>query len=186
MQGAIDILERLVGFASVSARSSAVSRLARNNSFSGSPCIIRQSSGASILDRTSGMPIRTLEPGEVLVSQGTTGGDLFILEHGRLLIERDHVTITTISIPGALIGELSVLLLRPTTATVRAEVETRVRVIADARAAGARVLKEPQRAAWGGYHAYFADPSGFRWEVAHNSGLRMATDGTVLIGPVDD
>lgn len=80
------------------------------------------------------MPIRTLEPGEVLVSQGTTGGDLFILEHGRLLIERDHVTITTISIPGALIGEMSVLLLRPTTATVRAEEETRVRVIADARA----------------------------------------------------
>lgn len=57
--------------------------------------------------------------------------------------------------------------------------------IADARAAGATVLKEPQRAAWGGYHAYFADPSGFRWEVAHNSGLRVEADGTVVLGPVD-
>jgi len=58
-------------------------------------------------------------------------------------------------------------------------------VIADARAAGATVLKEPQRAAWGGYHAYFADPSGFRWEVAHNAGLRVAADGTVVMGPVE-
>ena len=58
-------------------------------------------------------------------------------------------------------------------------------VITDARSAGATVLKEPQRAAWGGYHAYFADPSGFRWEVAHNSGLRVEADGTVAIGPVE-
>lgn len=34
-----------------------------------------------------------------------------------------------------------------------------------ARAAGARILKEPQRAAFGGYHGYFADPDGHRWEV---------------------
>ncbi|WP_212732823.1 VOC family protein [Streptomyces sp. TP-A0874] len=33
-----------------------------------------------------------------------------------------------------------------------------------ARVAGATVLKEPQRAAFGGYHGYFADPDGHRWE----------------------
>jgi CRP-like cAMP-binding protein len=86
-----------------------------------------------ILERTSGKPVRILQPGEVLVAQGAAGGDLFILEHGRLLVERDHVTLTTISIPGALIGEMSVLLLRPASATVRAEIETRVRTIPDAR-----------------------------------------------------
>jgi uncharacterized protein len=35
-------------------------------------------------------------------------------------------------------------------------------------AAGARVLKPAQATEWGGYHAYFADPDGHAWEVAHN------------------
>lgn len=52
-----------------------------------------------------------------------------------------------------------------------------------ARAAGAAILKEPQRAAFGGYHAYFADPQGFRWEVAHNPHWRIAADGTVSLTP---
>jgi predicted lactoylglutathione lyase len=40
--------------------------------------------------------------------------------------------------------------------------------IATAEAAGARVLKPAQATEWGGYHAYFADPDGHAWEVAHN------------------
>ena len=40
--------------------------------------------------------------------------------------------------------------------------------IATAQAAGARVLKPAQATEWGGYHAYFADPDGHAWEVAHN------------------
>ncbi len=42
-------------------------------------------------------------------------------------------------------------------------------VLALARAAGAGVA-EPQRRDWGGYTGYFADPDGFRWEVATNPG----------------
>jgi uncharacterized protein len=40
--------------------------------------------------------------------------------------------------------------------------------IASAAAAGADVLKPAQATDWGGYHAYFADPDGHVWEVAHN------------------
>jgi catechol 2,3-dioxygenase-like lactoylglutathione lyase family enzyme len=58
-------------------------------------------------------------------------------------------------------------------------------VVGQFEAAGATVLKAPQRAAFGGYHAYVEDPSGLRWEVAHNPGLRVHPDGTVTIGPVD-
>ncbi|MFD5475635.1 VOC family protein [Streptomyces sp. NPDC127105] len=54
-----------------------------------------------------------------------------------------------------------------------------------ARAAGATVLKEPQRAAFGGYHAYFADPDGHRWEVCHNPGWSVADDGTVTLTAVE-
>ncbi|URM92259.1 VOC family protein [Streptomyces sp. MRC013] len=63
-----------------------------------------------------------------------------------------------------------------------AEVDAAVR---RARAAGATVLKEPQRAAFGGYHGYFADPDGHRWEVCHNPGWSVADDGTVTLAPVD-
>jgi catechol 2,3-dioxygenase-like lactoylglutathione lyase family enzyme len=41
-------------------------------------------------------------------------------------------------------------------------------VIELARKADATIVKEPQKAFWGGYHAYFADPDGYYWEVAHN------------------
>lgn len=41
-------------------------------------------------------------------------------------------------------------------------------VIAAARAAGAEILREPFDAPWGGHIAYFADPDGHVWEVAHN------------------
>jgi len=33
---------------------------------------------------------------------------------------------------------------------------------------GGRIVKPGQRAEWGGYSGYFADPDGFLWEVAWN------------------
>ena len=51
---------------------------------------------------------------------------------------------------------------------------------------GAEILKEPQKAAFGGFHGYFADPDGFRWEVATNPGWSVASDGTVSIGPIEN
>jgi uncharacterized protein len=41
-------------------------------------------------------------------------------------------------------------------------------VIAAARAAGAEILREPYDAPWGGHIAFFADPDGHVWEIAHN------------------
>ena len=37
-----------------------------------------------------------------------------------------------------------------------------------AETAGATLLKPPSEVFWGGYHAYFADPEGHIWEIAHN------------------
>lgn len=42
-------------------------------------------------------------------------------------------------------------------------------VLALAASIGAEV-HGPQQRAWGGYTGYFADPDGFRWEVATNPG----------------
>ncbi|MFE5209488.1 VOC family protein [Streptomyces sp. NPDC056600] len=57
--------------------------------------------------------------------------------------------------------------------------------MARAGAAGAEVLKPAQRAAFGGYHGYFADPDGHRWEICHNPGWSVAEDGTVSLTAVD-
>lgn len=51
--------------------------------------------------------------------------------------------------------------------------------LAHAEAAGAKIIKPAQRADFGGFHGYFADPSGFRWEVVHAPGIEFAEDGTV-------
>lgn len=43
-------------------------------------------------------------------------------------------------------------------------------VLATARAAGADPVHDARRRDWGGYTGYFADPDGYRWEIAHNPG----------------
>ena len=43
-------------------------------------------------------------------------------------------------------------------------------VLADARAAGATEVADAVEREWGGYTGYFADPDGFRWEIAVNPG----------------
>ena len=63
--------------------------------------------------------------------------------------------------------------------------EDEVRAALDAAvAAGGRIVKAAQRAAFGGYHGYFADVDGFLWEVATNSGWVEAADGSVTLGPI--
>ena len=55
-------------------------------------------------------------------------------------------------------------------------------VLADARAAGATEVSEGVQRDWGGYSGYFADPDGFRWEVAFNPG----PVGQLVLPPVSD
>jgi catechol 2,3-dioxygenase-like lactoylglutathione lyase family enzyme len=59
-------------------------------------------------------------------------------------------------------------------------------VLQRAEEAGGTILKTPQRAEFGGFHGYFADPCGFRWEIATNSGWHVEPDGAVSIGPIVD
>jgi catechol 2,3-dioxygenase-like lactoylglutathione lyase family enzyme len=55
-----------------------------------------------------------------------------------------------------------------------------------AQAAGGTILKPGRHAAFGGFHGYFADPAGFRWEVATNPGWHVDADGRVSIVPVEN
>lgn len=89
---------------------------------------------STLLALTAGQPQKTLGKGEPLIVEGEAGGDMYILESGRLSVERDGVAIATIAEPGALVGEMSVLLGVDHSATVRALEPTTVRVIDNALA----------------------------------------------------
>jgi CRP-like cAMP-binding protein len=79
-------------------------------------------------------PIRDLASGDTLVAEGASGGDLHVLLSGALSVERGGVTLATLTLPGTLVGEMSVLLGTPASATVRAAGPARVRTIANAAA----------------------------------------------------
>lgn len=53
--------------------------------------------------------------------------------------------------------------------------------MAEAKAAGASVLKPAEYAFWGGYSGYFADPDGFVWEVAWNPAFGVMEDGSIQL-----
>lgn len=52
-------------------------------------------------------------------------------------------------------------------------------VMAFAEAAGAKVVKQPEKAFWGGYSGYFSDPDGHLWEIAHNPFFPLDEDGRI-------
>jgi predicted lactoylglutathione lyase len=55
------------------------------------------------------------------------------------------------------------------------------RAIEEARAAGAKIAREPAETFWGGYSGLFVDPDGHPWEVAHNPHWTVTKDGGVRI-----
>ncbi|HEU5296401.1 MAG TPA: VOC family protein [Burkholderiaceae bacterium] len=48
---------------------------------------------------------------------------------------------------------------------------------------GATIVKPPQKAQWGGYTGYFADPDGHKWEVAYNPHWTVRPDGRITLSP---
>ena len=54
-------------------------------------------------------------------------------------------------------------------------------VIDQAKTAGARITREPGPTFYGGYAGVFLDPDGHPWEVAHNPGFRLGSDGRLRL-----
>jgi catechol 2,3-dioxygenase-like lactoylglutathione lyase family enzyme len=54
-------------------------------------------------------------------------------------------------------------------------------VTEEARAAGARIGREPAETFWGGYSAVIVDPDGHPWEIAHNPHWTLTEDGGVRL-----
>ena len=52
-------------------------------------------------------------------------------------------------------------------------------LIANLREKGVKIVKEPQKAEWGGYSSYVADPDGNLWEIAYNPFLPLDEKGNI-------
>jgi uncharacterized glyoxalase superfamily protein PhnB len=55
------------------------------------------------------------------------------------------------------------------------------RVLAEAEAAGATIVKPAQDTFWGGHHGYFRDLDGHLWEIAWNPFFPLDDTGTVTL-----
>jgi len=53
--------------------------------------------------------------------------------------------------------------------------------LAEAVAAGGRLVRAGEPAPWGGFRGYFADPDGFLWEVCFNPFFPLDEDGFVRL-----
>ena len=82
-------------------------------------------------ERLAALPVESYEAGETVFAAGSTTGRLMILRKGSVVIVKEGVEISKVEEPGAVFGELSVLLDKPHTADVRA-LETSQFVVADA------------------------------------------------------
>jgi CRP-like cAMP-binding protein len=87
---------------------------------------------ASILDKCAGVPRQRFAPGAVLLTEGETSGRLYVLAEGSVEVLRGETQVAVIGEAGSVFGEMSVLLRRPHTATVRAASPVGVFVFEDA------------------------------------------------------
>jgi CRP-like cAMP-binding protein len=86
----------------------------------------------SILDMCRDAPLLKLAAGSVLLPEGETSGHLYVLKSGSIEVLRGEMQVAVVEEPGAVFGEMSVLLNRPHTATVRALTPIEVHAFDDA------------------------------------------------------
>src|SRR5260370_13296945 len=92
----------------------------------------------AVLDYCTGGIQRKVSAGTFVIHEGDTTGHLYVLVEGRLEVLKGDTIVASITEPGAVLGEMSVLLDQPHTATVRAASDSTIYEFSDA----ASVLRE--------------------------------------------
>ena len=88
----------------------------------------------SLLEACDPAKLRTLEAGTVLLAEGQRSGRIYVLAAGHIEVVRGDTAVAQVSEPGAMFGEMSLLLDVPHTATVRAKSAAQVYAYDDAMA----------------------------------------------------
>jgi CRP/FNR family transcriptional regulator, cyclic AMP receptor protein len=87
-----------------------------------------------MLALSASLPEVTFAPGDIVVREGGSAGSLWVLVSGALQVRKGTVVVNTVTRPGALIGEIAVLLDTVNSATVEATEASVLRHAADGRA----------------------------------------------------
>ncbi|MEM6915366.1 MAG: cyclic nucleotide-binding domain-containing protein [Verrucomicrobiota bacterium] len=74
----------------------------------------------SIEDSISSLPVRSFPAGSEIITEGVSLDRIYFLKSGRLEVIRNEIRVNLIKTPGSVLGEVSILLERPSTATVHA------------------------------------------------------------------
>lgn len=88
----------------------------------------------AVLDYCGGATKREVPAGALVLHEGSKTGHLFVLLEGRLEVVKGDSVVAVVNEPGAMFGEMSVLLDQPHTATVRAASDSVVYEFDDAAA----------------------------------------------------
>ena len=86
----------------------------------------------AVLDYCVGGLQRSVSAGTIVIHEGQTTGHLYVLIEGRLEVVKGDTVVASIAEPGAVLGEMSILLDQPHTATVRAASDSIVYEFEDA------------------------------------------------------
>ena len=86
----------------------------------------------TVLDYCKDAVRREVSAGTLIIHERSTTGHLYVLIAGRLEVLRGDTVVASVTEPGAVVGEMSVLLDQPHTATVRAASNSSVYEFGDA------------------------------------------------------
>ena len=87
-----------------------------------------------MLTLSAHLPEIAFAPGDVIVHEGFSAGPIWVLVSGALQVRKGNVLVNTVTRPGALVGEISLLLNSVFSATVEAAEPSVMRYAADGRA----------------------------------------------------
>lgn len=87
-----------------------------------------------LLSLSASLPAVDFAPGEIVVEEGGSSGALWILVSGALQVRKGPIVVNTVTRPGALIGEIAVLLDGVHSATVEATEPSVLRHAVDGKA----------------------------------------------------
>ena len=76
--------------------------------------------GVRLLQQLSSLPVEVHEQGSLVLAAGAATGKLLMLKEGAVEVVLDGVRVAEVSEPGAVFGEIALLLGRPHAADVRA------------------------------------------------------------------
>jgi CRP/FNR family cyclic AMP-dependent transcriptional regulator len=86
----------------------------------------------AVLDYCTGGVERKVPEGTLVIHEGGKTGHLFVLLQGKLEVIKGDSIVAVLTEPGAMLGEMSVLLDQPHTATVRAAADSTIYEFDDA------------------------------------------------------